>query len=63
MGATPGARHPRHTFAGDWETLNVAAEPDSWYLVEVVYFTVPGDETFTGKVSWTGAFAPEEPPV
>lgn len=53
------------TFVGDGETLSTAAEPDSWYLVRVVYFTVPGHEGYKGTVSWAGtpATAPEGLPA
>lgn len=49
---------PLETFAGDPESLSTWAEPDSYYLVRVVYFTVPGDEDYTGTVSWEGVTAP-----
>jgi len=49
------------TWMGDPETITTTAGPNSWFLLRVVYFTVPGDETYTGKVSWSGGFAePEE---
>ena len=48
---------PLATFAGDPESLTTWADPDSWFLVRVVYFSSPGDEDYTGKVSWTGATA------
>ena len=43
------------TFFGDFEHYSTFAEPDSWYLVRVVYFTAPGHEGYTGTVSWTGS--------
>jgi hypothetical protein len=49
------------TWLGDWESLTTFADPDSWYLVRVVYFTAPGHEGYTGTVSWTGnEFTPED---
>lgn len=42
------------TFIGDFESFSTFAEPDSWYLVRVVYFTAPGHESYRGSVSWTG---------
>lgn len=43
------------TFVGDWESVTTFADPDTWYLVRVVYFTAPGHETYKGTVSWTGS--------
>jgi len=52
---------PLETAAGDPESKSGTAGPDSYFLVRVVYFTVFGDETYTGHVSWTGGYeAPEE---
>lgn len=48
------------TFWGDGETLSTSADPDSYYLVRVVYFTVPGHEGYTGKVTWAGTAATGE---
>lgn len=50
---------PVATFAGDPESFSTEADPDSWYLVRVVYFAVPGDENYTGSVSWAGT--PSDP--
>ena len=51
---------PLATFAGDPETVGATGSPDGYYLVRVVYFTSPGDETYTGHVSWTGGFTPPD---
>jgi hypothetical protein len=48
------------TFIGDGETLSTFADPDTYYLVRVVYFTVPGDEGYKGTVSWAGTEATGE---
>jgi hypothetical protein len=46
---------------GEVETASTFAEPDSYFLVRVVYFLVPGDEVYSGKLSWTGGFlSPDE---
>ena len=48
------------TFAGDGETLSTFADPDTYFLVRVVYFSTPGDEGYKGTLSWTGALATDE---
>jgi hypothetical protein len=48
------------TFMGDPETYTTFADPDTYYLVRVVYFAVPGDEAYAGKVSWAGTPATGE---
>lgn len=50
------------TFWGDGETKTVAADPGSWFLVRVVYFTVAGHEGYNGKVSWAGTPLTEPEP-
>jgi hypothetical protein len=50
------------TWVGDPENVSTYADPDSWFLVRVVYFTVPGDEVYSGKLTWAGTVASPDAP-